>query len=47
MEGISNKCTLEEIEELSVGAFATAPYGIATKKACNGNFNEVHQVESA
>ena len=47
MEGALNKCALEEIEEMLVGTFATEVYGIASKKACNRDFNDMLQVKSA
>ena len=36
MEGSSNKQAIEEIEEMSFRTFATAVYGITSKKVCNG-----------
>ena len=47
MERVSNKCTLEEIEEMSVGTFVAEAYRIASKKAYNRDFNNMLQVESA
>ena len=47
LEEASNKCFLEEIEEISVRTFATVAYGIIAKKACNREYNNMIQVESA
>jgi len=33
----SNKCTLDEVEEMLVDTFATATYRISTKKVCNND----------
>ena len=46
LEGILNKRTLEEIDEISVDTFATDTYGISPKKVYNEN-NDKPQVESA
>ena len=43
----SNKHALDEIEEISVGTFATEAHGITTKKACNGNQKDILQHQSA
>ena len=47
LEEASNKRSLEEIEEILVGTFATAAYSIIAKKACNGDYNNMTQVKSA
>ena len=47
LDGNSNKRTLEEIEEMSVGTFATEAYRITTKKACNSNKKDNLQHQSA
>ena len=47
LEGSSNKRALEEIEEISVGLFATAAYGFILKKACNNDMMNTLEDESA
>ena len=46
LEGLLNKRALEEVEEMSVRTFATAAYGIASKKACNGKQMDIFKKES-
>ena len=41
LEGVSNKRSLEKIEEILVGTFATAMHSIIAKKVYNGEYNDM------
>ena len=46
LDSLSNKCAINEIEEMSIRTFATDAYGITIKKAYSGNAKDNLQQQS-